>query len=228
MIFNMDEYCEFLDSIMKRIHLCKTHQLIKAFKNCYKDMNDSFAAEIIFALQRQGHVLLSEDGWAITKSMYQRITNDKFFENLRIHKTFRLESLDYEIKKYGFDEDLLDCFTIAIDMMPNSLGFTIGENPWEIIFDTQGGESKESKLYQITKISDSNEIARIEFLKSLPKIADDSIKNVVQRIAIIDNPKHAFLVPHIGFTYIVKLDSRYTRGYTIVEKRTGDDIWRDC
>ena len=226
MIYNMEEYSEFLDNILKKIRLCYTWQLVRCFTNTFKDMPDQFAIEILFALQRQGHVLLSEDGWAMTKSMYQNLSGDKFFEKLEVNKSFRIPAIDYEVRKSSFYDALIDCFTIAVDLLPESINFAKGDDPWSLIFDTQTPENiGTGKLFQITKIPKEIEIARIEYLKSLPKIEDDAARKVITRIAIIEDERHAWMVPHIGFTNIVKIDPKRARGYFVVEKREGDKVW---
>ena len=226
MIYNMEEYGEFLDNILKKIKLCYTWQLVRCLTNTFKDMTEQFAIEIIFALQRQGHVLLSEDGWAMTKAMYQNLSGDKFFEKLEVTRSFRIPAIDYEVKKSNFYDAQIDCFTIAVDLLPESINFAKGEDPWCFIFDTQTPESEGSgKLFQITKIPKEIEIARIEYLKSLPKIEDEATKKVITRIAIIEDERHAWMVPHIGFTNIVKIDPKRARGYSVIEKREGDKVW---
>ena len=231
MIYNLEEYEHEIRSVLERLPLCRKKQLIKVLVNTYEGMNEFLANETLLAIQRRGHVFLSTDDWAMTKGMYLRISQDRYFEGVNSNENYmqgcRLGNMTSLIQKNNVVGDEIDCFWLAVDMLPDSKDFIVGCTPWVICFDTSANKETVSRLYQITKIAADKELTRCEILRSLPKIEDNDLKKVITRIALIEDERHAWKIPHIGFSFICVLDPNSDRGYRIVEKRTGKDVWGD-
>lgn len=225
MIYHLDEYEPYIRSILKRLPLCYTAQLVRCLINTYDGMDEKMANEVLLAIQRKGYVYLSSDGWAMTKGMYQRIINDRYsYEENANDKKCRLKNMSEKIKEANVITDAIDCFWLVIDLIPASNNFIVGLEPWSIVFDTPS-KNEDGKLIQITKIAKNKEFARFELLKSLEDDFTKRFRTCIKRFAIIENEAHAPLVPHIGFTHICVLDPNTSRGYRLVEKRTGEEVW---
>ena len=138
MIIGLDEYERFIRGILKKVPVMKMNQLVKALVNNYEEMDESFAQSILFAIERKGYVLLSENGWALTQGAYLTITNDRFFDGIIKNRTYRLPDLipyydtdsagkrykvkDVEIKDMVTERQMqqIRCMYLVIDMLPDS------------------------------------------------------------------------------------------------------------
>jgi hypothetical protein len=206
-----------------------------------RDISPDFALGILRAVQRNGHVLLSTSGWALTKGEYRMVSNDKF--NTSVDFTARYRVAD-KISVYSDDhhmitrhekfenvlsgkaKKIIDCLWVAIDMLPESEEFVIGTDPWSIIFTAEGDDDEPSCLYEIVKINEVSENVTMELLRNLPKISDKSMQETTYRIAVMDNGDHAWKVPYVGFSHICVLDDNTDTGYSVVESRS-KDRWKD-
>lgn len=216
--------------IMKRVGICRTKQLVNCLKKNNKEIKDEDAMNILKALQRNRYLLLSQDGWAMTIGAYMQFADDKFFDKIITASTEF--AIPYDIgtkleKDKCVNTDLVDCLWIMADMMPDSKEFIIGNFPWSICFDTENDDTKESRIFQITKIPKGMGRTRNMLIKSLPAIDSDGLKKCIRRIALVDDENDAWLVPHLGFYFVCVVDEKSPTGYKIIEKRTGDEVWSD-
>ena len=246
MIYELEsKYEVFVKNILKVIPILQTKQLIicleKTFEEC--TANTALAPEILKALQRKGMLMLTYDGYAMTKGAYVYLTNDKFFDNVDLNDSIRIKDkmavIRFEknnkriVTKTGDtkdlidqkEQDLIDAMWIVADMMPGSKDFIASAYPWLLTFINE--EQENSKLFEITKIPAKNEFGKIQLLKQLPVISDKETRETVRRIAIIDNANHAWEVPYVGFKYICVLDDDSPQNYKVIEKRNNEDLWTD-
>ena len=228
MIYELERYQNYIRSIIRRIPILKTEQLKIAMRKTFKGINADNAAEILTALQRRGDVLLSPDGWAMSKGGYKTLTGDKFNERLLNDLDYRLPKMSLTIRNFGLSMDVIDCFWVAIDMMPSSNDFVINTQPFVILFDTDENKDEISKVYEITKIPKSREDSRCELLRQLAKISDKGIQERTVRIALIEDENHAWMIPHIGFSYICVLDEKEKSHVRIIEKRDFKEAWNNA
>lgn len=225
-IYNLDKYQEFVQSLLKRVPILQTEQLTTALVNLY-DINYKESLEIMQALQNKGVLLLSVDGYAMTRAAFIRLIDSKRIEDAHtsVNYSYRLPEMRHLIEKDEYHLNLIDCMWIVVDMLPLSKNFVVCPEPWDIVFDVAEDENNSGRLYQITRIPSSKEDIRCELLRCLSPVPD-YIKDKITRIAIMDNEEHNWMVPHIGFSHIVKLDAAEQRHYLITETREKDDIWR--
>lgn len=241
MIDNYETYSNYVRGILKKVPILKTGQLISALMSEYedKDMDAQFALAILHAIQRNGHVLLSSGGWAMTKGAYRMYSKDKFGTAIESNADFRLgdkisvfsddqhrivQSVNMEKLLSNKDLKMIDCMWVVADLMPLSEHFIIGTDPWNLIFvseDDAGGT-----CYEVVKINETSENATIEMLRNTPRITDHEMRDSICRIAVLDSADHAWKVPYIGFTHICVLDKQSETGYSVIETR-GDDRWSD-
>ena len=245
MIYGKDDYEELVRNMLKRVPVLRTQQLNISLKKTFQGMTDAVASAILLSLQRQGYLLLTDDGWAITKGMYLKLTADKFFDETRdrgremnklgsvIH-TYEIDGSDRIKTEASIDElmgqkmhDIVDCMWAAVDMMPDSEDFILSCPPFTVSFATPSDEDRDGKLFELIKINAGNEDATIRLLYDLPKIEDAEIKKIVNRVAIIENEAHAWKVPYLGFSAICCLDKNEECGFRIIEKRNSEESWKD-
>jgi len=225
MIYNIERYGEFIRKILRKIPYIKTRILIICLMNYFTDVNEKMAKEILYELQSEGECLLSKDGWAITKGMYYRISDDKFRDNFKYHNDYRLDNMEAYLE--GLNKDDVDVMWLVADLMPDAENFIVCDTPWNIMFDIPSSELQEPKLFQLIRIPGAVEDERIELLKNSKRlIPEEKILDSIRRIAIIDNPEHSFKIPRLGFTRICVLDEKQTKGFRVVEVRD-TDIWSD-
>jgi hypothetical protein len=246
MIYELEsKYEVFIKNILKSVPILRAKQLIicleKSFEECAS--NKELSLEILKALQRKGMLMLTYDGYVMTRGAYVYLTNDKFFDNVDLNDNIRIKDkmavIRFEknnkriVTKTGDtkdlidrrEQDLIDAMWIAADMMPGSKDFIVSAYPWLLTFINE--EQENSKLFEITKISSKNETAKVQLLKRLPVISDPETRETVRRIAIVDNPEHAWAVPYVGLKYICVLDEDCLQNYRVIEKRENDILWKD-
>jgi len=224
MTYNLEKYSNYICSILRKIPYIKTDILLLCLRNTFNELDEDKAKEILFELQSEGDCLLSEDGWAITKGIYYQLSNDTFRDNIKYFNDYRLPPIESMIS--SLDKDDVDVMWIVADMMPMAKDFIVCDIPWNIMFDTYSEENG-GKLVQLIKIPKDIEDMRIELLKcSKNLIPNDSLRESVKRIALIENESHAWKIPRLGFTEICVLDQNKPHGFRIVERRN-EGVWDD-
>ncbi len=230
MIFNIEEFEKCIGSVLKEIPFLYTEQLVMYLVNTYQGVSRELANEILLGLQRKGTLLLSTDGWAMTKGLYHRVVDDRFNEKLLNEGCYRLPDMGEKIREarlrdYQKIREAIDCFWIVIDLLPNSENFFVARTPWCIKFGYVDNKGV-GKLYEVAKFSANfEEIQREMIIDS--ELVPEKMRGSIVRIALMDNEKHNWVVPKIGFNYICVLDPKVSRKYRIIEKREGDDLWDD-
>lgn len=234
MINNTEDYQQFVESIINKCGVLRTNTLINCLMKYYANIeNRSDALYILRTLQEYTDLMLTDDGYAVTKGCYLRLADDPALMNMRYVDMEKLPADIIHIND-SYDEDLLECMTIVADMMPDSRYFIVTGYPWMIQFivNARGNPDEEgyrpSRLFQICKIENANEIPFSVLLNSLPEFSDAEYKEHIRRIAIIDNANQSYLVPKLGFTAICTYDpDNIETEYMIVETRSQDVAWED-
>lgn len=216
---NYNEFEKVLNQIVYYFNPCKTEQLTKVLTNTFKNIDKAKAKEILYGYETNGHILLSADGWAMTKGKYTQITGDTKEEFIKYEQNIRIPNMAKIINEQCSSElKYVDILWILIDLLPDSLDYSTMGKPFDISFISK------NKLYQVISIRTLAEDAKINMLKSMPNEYDEDFKRNIVRIAIMENPEHAFKVPNkLGFKFVLSIDSTQPRHYKIIEKR--ENIW---
>ena len=243
MIYGIEEYERFIHDICSQIPVLKTEQLVKAIMKTYDGFTEMVAYEILFALQNNHRILLSEDGWAITKQLYKSITNDKFLDSLHLNNRYYIGQY---VNKYGQNgsgkytkgkdvklesllmnkyKRLINCAWLLIDMMPECERIVSFTNPWDLSFITTSEGNKQGKLYQLIYIPEKDESATLSLLNSMCNIDKPELRDSIRRIVILENENHAFKVQQIGVKFICSIDENEESKYKIIENRS-EDMWK--
>lgn len=219
-------YENLIRSILRRVPLLKTRQLILCLKNCYSISKAESIHALIIA-QSHGYVMNSVDGYSMTSGQYVALTGDRFFDMVNYQSDKCIIKPISSIRDFC-DRNLVDAMWIVADKMPQSIDFVVSNSPWFITFDTPIDSTNEiGCLYQITNIPREKELVRLQLLRSLAPIQYKNMRKGIRRIAIIENEQHSFLIPRIGFSHIVAIDEEDEAGYRVVEKRAEEGRWDD-
>lgn len=257
-IIHFDQYKNVVTDVLNKVQVLRTDQLASIVMGYAEELDDNVdrakAQSILTAIQRNGYVLMNEDGWAMTKTAHLTLTNGKFSENISHSNTFRinntLERIKYmennvrKVSKSGTVDKFLSrkqlddigAMWIIADMYPVSANFTKECCPpynFEFIQNGEpadeenGYEAVPSLLYQIIYINAADENATISMLEALPKVKEKAMRDSIMRVVIMENPKHAWKIPYVGVSHICALDPKSDTHYTIVETRSDEERWRD-
>lgn len=247
MIYNQEFYTEFISGILKRVPLLRTKQLTNALLNIDDEMTPELAWAVLYNIERCNHVLLSESGWAMTMGMYRTLTHDKYLNGVEPKSD---NKIDNKLAVYGnngrepykFDTpdkllldlpggnkrlSIINSMWVVTDMLPQSDEFVTDANPWDLMFVTHPNpeDNKTPKLYEVIYISAAREDMLCKMFTAMKPISESELTTPILRIAIMENPDHAFKVPYVGFSHICALDEASATGYRVVEKRSLKERW---
>jgi len=212
MIRNYKKFSKFVEDVMDRVPAVRTVAIRRAMLNYFgKEIgeNTGLTASVLYAMQKEGLVLLSEDGWCITKDEYETYSDDYQGRLLDYESKFRLGKITdkvYNQKNYRKNA-LIKAFPVIVEMMPASYDFMIADRPFHYVFhgNTNG---KEKRLYEIIYIAEDDEDFLFAELRDFcPKLKDDLIRDKISRVAIFEKPleTHYKYLPKVGFTSVVEV-----------------------
>ena len=251
MIKNFDDYESFIKEILKRLPIIHIEQLIISLQKSFEGITRQKAISILKDIQKHGYILLSSNDWAMTKSAYKSLTNDRYFDGITFNSDVRLpDKLNIYDKKSVKDKDdfivekrgvidtrnieellektylnKLDCFWIVADMMPYSENFFFGEYPWTVIFNKNPESEDVGALYEIIKMPKNNFRIHCEMLKRIPKVDEEDIKNSIKRIVVIDSEDDIDSIPLVGVSHICILDHTEDTHYKVLKKIDKKEQW---
>ncbi|MBR2702071.1 MAG: hypothetical protein IKE77_08310 [Erysipelotrichaceae bacterium] len=197
------EYEKFLNELVYFFNPCRTKQLERALIKNFANLKVDDVNAILEKYQNEGRILLSDDGWAVTKGKYVQITKDSKYENVEVARNPRLSEMDYLIRQYCSLKymRLLDCFWVLIDMLPESIDFSLTNKPFQLCFIAQG------RLFQVISIPEDEEDVRCDMLRTLSVDYYENFRTAVNRIIIMAEPDHYWKLPeNIGIKFICTID----------------------
>jgi len=224
MIRPFNVYEQFITDLIDKVSFMRTQTLVNCICRYYGKVYEADALMHIRNVQKLGYILVTADGWCLTKAKYRSMCDDKNFSNITLNNSYRLDSIK-GLRITASDRNYADAMMVVADMMPLSSDFMIGASPWYIQFITAEKEARASRLFQITTFKAGEEMAMEELLLSLRPVEHDEFKAQLRRIAILENPNMSWCVPRIGFTTICTLDNTASSGLKVVEKRAPEDAW---
>ena len=199
-MLELNKYEVVMKEFLTWFNPMKTSQLYRILRKYFPELDNEKTLEIVLGYQAKGYVLISADGWALTKQKYIQITNDTKLKGIDYVSEVRLGNISKFIDRYC-DKKLINCLWVLIDMLPDSKDFVLTSKPFQITFMAHG------YLYQVIYIAEVEEDLRIAMLKEMPKDYYDETKKYLRRIALMENENHFWKIPeHMGFKYIVALD----------------------
>ena len=225
LIRNIDDYyLNFIRKIIKKVHVMKCNQLIRALVLKF-DIREPNARRLLLLAQRRNILAISTDYYALTIQYYKMITDDVFLDNL-VLKDFnnRITFPIYPMIEYH-ERNIIKCLDVVVEMMPYSEDFIITPSPFIITFDIpfieNDEESIKSSVYQITLFDDENFLTKSALVTAVGKIENYDMQKIIKRIAVVESTDKLYLIPYLGYTKIILSTEN---GIEIIERR--DNPWQ--
>lgn len=225
----VEDIQDYVKEILNKVGLLKTKQLQLFVSNKYQDLSDSEALDVLKVMQRSGYLYMSQDGWAMNKGTYERITGDTFHDKCTLNNYDNVITFDIG-KEMDANLNIVDCLWPVADMAPRSENFVLTSHPWSVSFainTDKDGNSIQGRLYQVLKVPNGSERIYAELIRQMPKIQDKDTRESIRRIVIIDDENDSWMIPHLGVSCVICLDENEKRGFKIIEKRSDEDLWSD-
>lgn len=228
MIFHLSEYEAVVQKVFEKTPVIKTEQLILFLTKTFAISDAELPLKILHALQRNGTLFLSKDGWTVSKPFGEwAFASSRCSDNDgnglgEIEPVLRLG----QIQSLRNIWDITDCFWLLLDSLPDSMDFVIPQVPWSLAFYLKTPDET-VKLCELVRIRSGEEFIKGELLKCLPKIENREAREGIMRIAVMDDETRIWTVPHIGFTHICKLDDENGHHYRVIEKRAQEEVWAE-
>ena len=221
MVYFETDYENLLIDMMKKSSIYRLRQLVLCLTNSFA-ISDKEALDAIYNAQRNGYLLISTDGWVISKGLYQSMFDDKLFDKL---VPIAKERIPFDINDYcrEYRKDYVASLWLVADFMPDSKDFSECSFPFTYSFIKEGKAA--NSLIEICYFAHEDAELMQEMLKIQPRIDSDSLKDRIRRIAIVEDKNDAIYVPYLGFSHIVKIDERRKDGVAVIEQRKKDERW---
>lgn len=217
---------EYAKNILQRIPILRTKQLAKAlYKLSAYVSGEEEALIFLHKIQRRGYLFMSPDGFTLSRGAYSMAANDRLLTTVDYaNGQFAIPDIGPTLYKKNLITSATDCFWIVCDFLPYSYEFIANLTPpWSVCFDVKGSDGK-NRVYQVMKIKKGDAYQTAMILKSLPQVPKEVQSNII-RIALLEDPREKDVIPAAGFKFLCTIDERKRRGYTIIEKREGNEIW---
>lgn len=263
MIYIYDEVKEFVTGIFKKISILRYSQLREMLIAKFNISEDE-AKKYVIKLQKEGYLLVEKSGLCLTKQLYLQWSHDKFLDNIAKNNEFvrvadefyvygepvgddgiakyqpiGVTSCKKELAKDSYRNNIVNAMWVIASYLPKSENFVTGQVPFEVNFVLESDSDNDSFLFQIMNTTEKNILSRASFVEQNCKIKDKKYMDHVFRIAIVEKPEQAILIPKIGFGLIVYIDhnadgSIYSDPNTgaffkIAERReTFEERWEAC
>lgn len=214
----INEYEPLVRDLLYDFNPIKKTQVIRALCKYYADVDKETAEGVLQRMQRNRELLISQDGWILTKGKYIQLTGDDGFSKIDFQSEDMCPEIDELVEKYC-DMKPINCLWIMIDMLPASMEYALHHKPWHISF-----VSAKRKLYEVIYIPFDEEIVKFELLASEPTGFYPELKENIERVVVLEKQNHASSVPKgVGIRYICVLDESTPSGYRVIEKR--ENTW---
>lgn len=221
-----EETESFIKSVMNKVSVVTVELLCYMLKNQFEDtVNDSYIGFLLRHLQNDGILLLSEDGYVMTKGAYVSLTDDIFFDNLLPTASYRVKSgIDYSKSRDGID--CVDCMWFLATMLPKVSEYIINTGVWDLQFIVAPDEKHDARLYQVVKFKKGYEVAKSLLIESTQHIENERDRLQIRRIALFDDENMVFKVPKkCGFNFVAVTDSKQQQHFRILERIKVEDAW---
>lgn len=217
---------DFMLRIISKMEIMLTEQLVMAIKNKYSFESEYNAEVLVRKCQRNGHILLSEDGWCVKRMAYPVLTGDEQFKKIDYGANARIP---YPIGDLinNINRDVVDCFWIIASLIPDSENFMLCAEPWAIAFATKTKNTNNSYIpgayYKIAKINSlehgTDIIPLMAMISDSMKSTDERFSDVTRYIAVVDSEMTAKYIPKGMFDNVCMLESESKRKYAIISEK---------
>ncbi len=212
--------CEpLVTDLLYHFNPVRTDQLKRALTKYYEGVDEEKAGKVLISMQKKRSLLMSSDGWTLTKGKYVQLTGDDRYQYVDFQSETPLSDMNEILVRSDINMKVIHCLWILVDMLPASMEFALTHKPWQISFI-----SRKRELFEVAYIPYEEELLRFELLANLPKDLYDELKPNIKRVVILEKAVHASKVPYgVGIKFVVVLDEKSPAHYRILEKR--DEAW---
>lgn len=166
-----DVYVEFIKSILKKVGIVKLSYLKLILRNSFEELksDDAKINDILLYMQRWGYLLISHEGFVVTKLFYKQMSDDRFYDGVNRKNTCFLGD---EFPKYGYHKNadgeeeryverqstvkeflvknkpiknVVESTLVLACYMPNSKDFVLCASPWTVAFEQEIEVEKENE-----------------------------------------------------------------------------------
>ena len=209
---------EQIQDLMHRIPVLLTEQLEYYFYRA-KGVHSSKMRDAIASAGKVGRLLVSKNGYVTTKEYLSMVQDWVTEPQMNEYSYCRLQEL--KPKKTFLAQ--IDCFWVVIDMWEESSGFYVSSDPYQIQFVKNSSD----RFVQVIRMTTDSRLSLPLHLRSMPWPGQDW-RERLQRIAIVDTPEAAAMVPGTGFTHICMIDPSCSGHIRLLQKREGAAVWNEA
>lgn len=193
----------------------------------YPLLTDEAVDVILRKMQSYRYLLISEDGYIMTRGAYVKLTGDRFFNNLLKGYTFRVRrGLDYTQSREG--TKILDCLWVYADMIPYSENLMVNKGGWDVTFTTKQHDNVPPRIYNVENFERGTESINAERLRLQEKDNKPNDIKCIRRMALFQNPDRTYLSPvGIGITSIACIDHEEESHFCVLENIPLDKAWEE-
>lgn len=213
-------------SVLDDVSVIKKDIVEKILLNKYSPhVSVAYVDMIMRKMQARNDLLLSSDGYVMTRGAYVRITGDRFFNELKIGYNEKVkDGIDYTCSRDG--TSIIPCMYIYADLQPYSEYLLKNKEGWDISFITVEHDEKPSRLYSVAYFAKGYESIKAELLLMSERGLEHVEKERIRRIALFENPEMSFLSPKgIGITSVACLDENEQCGFRVIRAIPADEAW---
>lgn len=249
MKYTEKDYNDLIVEVTEKVPFMETKQLKRMLLRAF-ELDEKRQTKALRKAQRDGHIVMSESGYVLTKRYYDSLTGDQFDDGLTKNEPCYLkETVDiYREMPYEIREtlpildaikkedpmadsilELKNAMWVIADLMPQTRKFIVAHTPWTVMAEVRTSDNVK-KILEILVVTDRNEDIRLQMFDNT--VAKEKLNGMqrrsLMRIAIIDDPEHTYKIGRVGFSNIVTINSEKRNGYDIIEQRDKDEVWADA
>ena len=220
-----EQYEKMISELIAKVGMMKLDQLVSYVAAYTTEESFEEAYRIIEDASKHGVLLISTNGYVMSKGVYLTYAQDKFWDGLNMSSTIQImDSINPDKKTKA----QIDCLWEVVQTLPDSENFIMSDAPWLVQYIVAGENGEKDTLVQVARFVTGDEIPMAERIKDLPAIDTEEKRQCIERIAILDDPNFAWVVPHVGFTRICKLvEDDFEEPFRIITVRKGEVVWNE-
>lgn len=223
-----DDVIQDVREFLQNVPVVRTYTLARMLvRKCESEITYEYAYSLLREMQSRYMLLLSEDGYVMTRGAYLRMTGDKYFDNLLPLYNYRVkEGLNYATSSVG--TGAIMSMMMYAELMPYAENPIVNRGGWDLIFNTKEHDGKKSRIFCVAYFKAGFESTKANILKMVERDEEYDGKELIRRIALFEDERMTFMTPKgIGFTTVAVVDLYDRSNFRIIEKIPVKEAWSD-
>lgn len=216
-----ENYREIFEILYNKIPVLTLDQ-ISTYMEKYYGMARQHAVKIIELFSSEGLLLITPNGYVTTREGIRRVS----LTDLKVKYNSHL-MIDKNLVISRETQDALDAFWILIEHTPAVTQFIYTEPPILLTFVHE----RKNKLIEIVKFRKGQELIMNQYLK-LHYSYDAESRKMVERYAIVEDPKALNIIGAYGFTKFYTIQRHPTQNRDVLldlkKNRLESVAWKDA